>query len=68
MSCATDCQVIILSDTFEQFAKPLMAKLGWPTLFCNSLEMRRGRHHHRVQDALRTEQADHGQGTPVHRV
>ena len=34
-----DCQVIILSDTFEQFAKPLMAKLGWPTLFCTSLEV-----------------------------
>jgi phosphoserine/homoserine phosphotransferase len=32
-------QVIILSDTFEQFAKPLMAKLAWPTLFCNSLEI-----------------------------
>jgi len=31
-------QVIILSDTFEQFAKPLMQKLGWPTIFCNSLE------------------------------
>ena len=31
-------QVVILSDTFEQFAKPLMAKLGWPTLFCNTLE------------------------------
>ncbi|GHU65699.1 phosphoserine phosphatase [Spirochaetia bacterium] len=31
-------QLIILSDTFEQFAKPLMAKLGYPTLFCNSLE------------------------------
>jgi phosphoserine/homoserine phosphotransferase len=30
-------QVVILSDTFEQFAKPLMAKLGYPTLFCNSL-------------------------------
>ena len=30
-------QVIVISDTFEQFAKPLMAKLGWPTLFCNSL-------------------------------
>lgn len=34
-----DCQVIILSDTFEQFAKPLMAKLGWPTLFCNTLKV-----------------------------
>jgi phosphoserine/homoserine phosphotransferase len=32
-------QLIILSDTFEQFAKPLMAKLGYPTLFCNSLEI-----------------------------
>ena len=32
-------QVIIISDTFEQFAKPLMEKLGWPTLFCNSLEV-----------------------------
>jgi phosphoserine/homoserine phosphotransferase len=30
-------QVIILSDTFEQFAAPLMAQLGYPTLFCNSL-------------------------------
>jgi len=30
-------QLIILSDTFEQFAKPLMAKLAWPCLFCNSL-------------------------------
>ena len=35
----SETQVIILSDTFEQFAKPLMAKLGWPTLFCNSLEV-----------------------------
>lgn len=32
-------QVIIISDTFTQFAKPLMEKLGWPTLFCNSLEV-----------------------------
>ena len=32
-------QVVILSDTFEQFAKPLMEKLGWPTIFCNSLEV-----------------------------
>lgn len=31
-------QVIILSDTFEQFAMPLMQKLGFPTLFCNTLE------------------------------
>ena len=32
-------QVIILSDTFEEFAMPLMEKLGWPTIFCNSLEV-----------------------------
>ncbi|MBP1532919.1 MAG: bifunctional phosphoserine phosphatase/homoserine phosphotransferase ThrH [Ruminococcus sp.] len=31
------CQVIILSDTFTQFAKPLMEKLGMPTIFCNEL-------------------------------
>ena len=34
-----ETQVIILSDTFEEFAMPLMKKLGWPTLFCNSLEV-----------------------------
>ena len=32
-------QVIILSDTFEEFAKPLMEKLNWPAIFCNSLEV-----------------------------
>lgn len=32
-------QVLILSDTFTEFAKPLMKKLDWPTLFCNSLEV-----------------------------
>lgn len=32
-------QVIILSDTFEQFARPLMKKLNWPTIFCNTLEV-----------------------------
>lgn len=30
-------QTVILSDTFEEFAKPLLKKLGWPTIFCNSL-------------------------------
>ena len=30
---------MIISDTFEQFAKPLMKKLGWPTIFCNTLEV-----------------------------
>ena len=32
-------QAIIISDTFEQFATPLMKKLAWPTLFCNTLEV-----------------------------
>ena len=35
----SEAQVIVLSDTFEQFAKPLMEKLGWPTIFCNTLEV-----------------------------
>ena len=34
-----ETQVIILSDPFEQFAKPLMEKLNWPTIFCNTLEV-----------------------------
>ena len=47
-------QVIILSDTFYQFAQPLMRQLGFPTLFCNQLEIdRSGRivnYHMRMQD------------------
>ncbi len=35
------CSVIVLSDTFDQFSQPLMRKLGWPTLFCNTLEIDR---------------------------
>ncbi len=35
----SDHQIIIVSDTFVEFAGPLMRKLGWPTLFCNSLEV-----------------------------
>ena len=35
----SETQAIILSDTFTQFASPLMKKLGWPTIFCNSLEV-----------------------------
>lgn len=34
-----ESQVVILSDTFEEFAKPLMRRLGWPTLFCNRLKV-----------------------------
>jgi phosphoserine/homoserine phosphotransferase len=48
------CQVIILSDTFYQFAQPLMRQLGFPTLFCNQLEINgSGRivnYHMRMQD------------------
>jgi phosphoserine/homoserine phosphotransferase len=48
---------IILSDTFSEFAAPLLAKLGWPTLFCNSLEVdARGRitgYRLRIQDGKR---------------
>lgn len=33
------CQVVILSDTFEEFAKPLIRKLGLPTIFCNNLQI-----------------------------
>jgi len=32
-------QVLILSDTFDQFSRPLMRKLNWPAIFCNSLEV-----------------------------
>jgi phosphoserine/homoserine phosphotransferase len=48
------CQVIILSDTFYQFARPLMRQLGFPTLFCNQLEIdgngRIVNYHMRMQD------------------
>ncbi|MFW5693559.1 MAG: bifunctional phosphoserine phosphatase/homoserine phosphotransferase ThrH [Alkalispirochaeta sp.] len=46
-------QVVILSDTYEEFAAPLMAQLDWPTLFCNSLsidETGRIREYHLRQD------------------
>ena len=35
----TITQVVILSDTFEQFAKPLMEKLNWPSIYCNTLKV-----------------------------
>jgi phosphoserine / homoserine phosphotransferase len=48
------CQLIILSDTFYQFAQPLMRQLGFPTLFCNQLEIdgngRIVNYHMRMQD------------------
>lgn len=51
------CQVVILSDTFYQFALPLMRQLGYPTLFCNNLEMDGGgrivNYHMRLPDQKR---------------
>jgi phosphoserine/homoserine phosphotransferase len=48
------CQVVVLSDTFYQFALPLMRQFGYPTLFCNQLEIdSQGRivaHHMRMQN------------------
>ncbi len=41
-SVRPEVQLVILSDTFEQFARPLMRKLGWPTLFCNQLVIDEG--------------------------
>lgn len=60
-------QVIVISDTFEQFAQPLMKKLGWPTLMCNTLEVAEdGRivdYHMRVADSkLATVKALHSIG------
>ncbi len=50
-------QVVILSDTFYEFAAPLMAQLGWPTLFCHRLETGAGgfvrRYHLRMPDHKR---------------
>ena len=50
-------QVIILSDTFAEFAQPLMRKLGWPTLFCHSLDVepsgRIATHRLRIDDGKR---------------
>ena len=37
--CRSYCQVVILSDTFYEFADPLMDKLGRPTLFCHNLQL-----------------------------
>ena len=60
-------QVVVISDTFEQFAKPLMKKLGWPTLMCNTLEVAEDGHiagyHMRVADSkLSTVKALHSIG------
>ena len=61
-----ETQTVILSDTFEEFAMPLMKKLGWPTILCNSLEVAPDGGDHRLQNALPAVQAHHGEGAPVH--
>ena len=53
-------QVIILSDTFSQFAGPLMKKLGYPTIFCNTLVV--------GENALRKVQIYHCESPAVHRL
>ena len=64
----SETQAIILSDTFEEFAQPLMKKLGWPTIFCNSLEGGRRRIHQRHQDEMRAFQAYDRARPSVHRL
>jgi phosphoserine/homoserine phosphotransferase len=53
----TQAQVVIVSDTYVEFAKPLMSKLGWPSLFCNSLSIDAsgaiGEYHLRQKDGKR---------------
>ena len=61
-------QVVILSDTFEEFAKPLMKKLGWPTILCNNLVIQRRRFYQRFQDALQGHKAYDRPCVSVHRL
>ena len=49
----TFSQVILISDTFTQFATPLMEKLGWPSTVLQQSGSSRGRRDHRIQDARR---------------
>ena len=58
-------QVIIISDTFTQFAAPLMKKLGWPTIFCNSLEVAEDGEITGLQDESRKFQVFNSKSTPV---
>ena len=51
-------QVVILSDTFEEFAQPLMRQLGWPTLLCHRLEVKDDRIvHYRLRQANQKQKA-----------
>ena len=61
----SETQALILSDTFTQFASPLMKKLGWPTIFCNELEVGEDG---MINNPRGEEQADHGEGPAEHRL
>ena len=62
----TFSQVILISDTFTQFATPLMEKLGWPTLFCNTLEV--AEYGEITGFKMRVEQSQYSQSTAVYRI
>ena len=61
-------QVILLSDTFTEFAMPLMEKLGHPTLFLQQSGNCRKRRDHRLQDACGKFQTNNRKGTAIHRI
>ena len=61
MSFRSMTQVIIISDTFTQFAGPLMKKLGYPTIFCNTLEVAEDGEITGFKMRIREFQADYGQ-------
>ncbi len=58
-------QVVILSDTFEQFATPLMKKLGWPTILCNTLVVSARRLYYRFQMRCKDTKLYHRPGAAV---
>lgn len=64
----SETQAIILSDTFEEFAQPLMKKLGWPTHFLQLSRGGRRRIHQRHQDEMRAFQAYDRARPSVHRL
>ena len=55
-------QVIIVSDTYLEFARPLMEKLGWPTLLCHGLTVDDSGCHHRLQPPADRRQTQGGPG------
>ena len=64
----TFSQVILISDTFTEFAAPLMKKLGYPTLFCNSLEVADDGEITGFKNESRAVEAHHRKSTAVHRI